>query len=132
VVVGGNVTIVTRKKKRRRLLMRRKRTLDPNIVIDYKKADVIKRFITERGKIIPRRVSGATAEQQRAITIAVKRARFLALIPYSVSHEVERGFSGEMTAVAQTFSVSSLKSRRPERSSEDVEGLDEIDDENEG
>jgi hypothetical protein len=37
-----------------------------------------------------------------------------------------------MTAVAQTFSVSSLKSRRPERSSEDVEGLDEIDDENEG
>jgi len=114
------VSIVTRKKKRRRLLMRRKRTLDPNIVIDYKKPDVIKRFITERGKIIPRRISGATAEQQRAITIAVKRARFLSLIPYSVSHEVERGFSGEMTAVAQTFSVSSLKSRRPEREAEDV------------
>jgi small subunit ribosomal protein S18 len=126
------VTIVTRKKKRRRLLMRRKRTLDPNIVIDYKKADVIKRFITERGKIIPRRVSGATAEQQRAITVAVKRARFLALIPYSLSHEVERGFSGEMTSVAQTFSVGSLKSRRPERAAEEVadeaEDSEEIED----
>ncbi len=120
------MTIVTRKKKRRRLLMRRKRTLDPNIVIDYKKADVIKRFITERGKIIPRRVSGATAEQQRAITVAVKRARFLALIPYSLSHEVERGFSGEMTSVAQTFSVGSLKSRRPERATEEV--VDEAED----
>ncbi len=120
------MTIVTRKKKRRRLLMRRKRTLDPNIVIDYKKADVIKRFITERGKIIPRRVSGATAEQQRAITVAVKRARFLALIPYSLSHEVERGFSGEMTSVAQTFSVGSLKSRRPERAAEEV--VDEAED----
>ncbi len=126
------MTIVTRKKKRRRLLMRRKRTLDPNIVIDYKKADVIKRFITERGKIIPRRVSGATAEQQRAITVAVKRARFLALIPYSLSHEVERGFSGEMTSVAQTFSVGSLKSRRPERAAEEVvddaEDSEEIED----
>lgn len=126
------MTIVTRKKKRRRLLMRRKRTLDPNIVIDYKKADVIKRFITERGKIIPRRVSGATAEQQRAITVAVKRARFLALIPYSLSHEVERGFSGEMSSVAQTFSVGSLKSRRPERAAEEVvddaEDSEEIED----
>ena len=87
------------RKKRRRILMRRKRTLDPNIVIDYKKPDGLKRFITDRGKIIPRRISGATSEQQRAITTAIKRARYLGLLPYSVAHRPERGFAGEMAAV---------------------------------
>ena len=86
------------RKKKRRLLMRRKRTLDPTITIDFKKPDVLKRFITDRGKIIPRRISGATSMQQREITKAVKRARYLALIPYSVAHRPERGFAGEMAA----------------------------------
>jgi small subunit ribosomal protein S18 len=86
------------KKKRRRFMLRRKRTLDPSIPIDYKKPDTLKRFITDRGKIIPRRISGATAAQQRDITIAVKRARYLSLLPSSVSHRPERGFSGEMAA----------------------------------
>ena len=75
------------KKKRRRLMMRRKRTLDASVEIDYKNPDTLKRFITDRGKIIPRRISGATASQQRKITTAVKRARFLALIPLSVAHK---------------------------------------------
>ncbi|TWW12322.1 hypothetical protein E3A20_02010 [Planctomyces bekefii] len=92
--LGAPVT----KKKRRRFMMRRKRTLDPTIAIDFKKPDSLKRFITERGKIIPRRISGATASQQRAITVAIKRARYLALLPSSVSHRPERGFAGEMAA----------------------------------
>ena len=88
----------TTKKKRRRFMLRRKRTLDPTIVIDYKKPDTLKRFITDRGKIIPRRISGATASQQHDITVAIKRARYLSLLPSSVSHRPERGFSGEMAA----------------------------------
>jgi len=86
------------KKKRRRFMLRRKRTLDPSIAIDFKKPDTLKRFITDRGKIIPRRISGATASQQRAITTAIKRARYLSLLPYAVTHRPERGFAGEMTA----------------------------------
>lgn len=99
------------KKKRRRFLMRRKRTLDPSLIIDYKNPEVLKRFITDRGKIIPRRISGATALQQRKITLAIKRARFLALIPSSAAHEVERGFAGEMQTVAQAFAAASLRGR---------------------
>jgi small subunit ribosomal protein S18 len=99
------------KKKRRRLLLRRKRMLDPTIVIDYKKPDTLKRFVTDRGKIIPRRISGATAAQQRAITVEIKRARYLALIPYSVAHRPERGFSGEMAAA----NAGMLRDARPGR-----------------
>jgi len=58
-------------RKKKRLLTRRKRTLDPYTVVDYKSPDILKRFITDRGKIIPRRISGATAKQQRAICKAV-------------------------------------------------------------
>ena len=92
-------------KRKRRLMSRRKRTLDPSIVIDYKKPDTLKRFISERGKIIPRRISGATAKQQRVISEAIKRARFLALIPLSVAHRTERGFAGEMSAAAAAMSA---------------------------
>ncbi len=86
-------------KKKRRLSMRRKRALDPSTVIDYKKPDLLRRFITDRGKIIPRRISGATAKQQRLICQAIKRARFLSLIPCSSAHLQERGFLGEIAAV---------------------------------
>lgn len=108
-----------RRKKRRRLMVRRKRTLDPALEIDYKNPDTLKRFITDRGKIIPRRISGATNAQQHAITIAVKRARFLSLIPYGVSHRKERGFAGEMTAIAQTFAATAFKARRDGRGRDD-------------
>ncbi|MEE9543464.1 MAG: 30S ribosomal protein S18 [Thermodesulfobacteriota bacterium] len=53
--------------------------------IDYKDTRGLKYFITERGKIIPRRISGNCAKHQRLISIAVKRARNIALIPYVVS-----------------------------------------------
>jgi small subunit ribosomal protein S18 len=93
--------------------MRRKRTIDPTLVVDYKNPDILKRFITDRGKIIPRRISGATASQQRAITVSIKRARFLGLLPYSVAHRTERGFAGEMQLAAQTFSAGGYRSRGP-------------------
>lgn len=50
--------------------------------IDYKDTDLLKRFISERGKILPRRVTGTSAKYQRQLTIAIKRARQIALLPY--------------------------------------------------
>ena len=50
--------------------------------IDWKDADFLERFIPERGKIMPRRISGVTAKDQRRIARAIKRARTMALIPY--------------------------------------------------
>ena len=55
---------------------------DANKAIDYKDVDTLKHYVTERGKILPRRVTGACAMHQRAITTAVKRARIIALLPY--------------------------------------------------
>ena len=53
-----------------------------NLVIDYKDVPRLRRFLSDRAKIIPRRVTGTCARHQRQLTIAVKRARHLALIPY--------------------------------------------------
>ncbi|MBM7618858.1 30S ribosomal protein S18 [Bacillus haimaensis] len=50
--------------------------------IDYKDIDVLKKFVSERGKILPRRVTGTSAKYQRKLTIAIKRARQMALLPY--------------------------------------------------
>lgn len=55
---------------------------DKGKTIDYKDVDTLKQYISERGKILPRRVTGACAKHQRDITVAVKRARHIALIPY--------------------------------------------------
>jgi len=51
--------------------------------IDYKDVNRLKKYITERGKIIPRRISGNCAKHQRELTNAIKRARQVALLPYS-------------------------------------------------
>ena len=51
--------------------------------IDYKDVNMLKRFISERGKILPRRITGNSAKAQRKLTIAIKRARHLALLPYT-------------------------------------------------
>jgi small subunit ribosomal protein S18 len=56
--------------------------IKPGDPIDYKDIDLLKKFITERGKILPRRLTGLTAQQQRDLTNAVKRARILALLPF--------------------------------------------------
>jgi small subunit ribosomal protein S18 len=50
--------------------------------IDYKDPDTLRRFITERGKILPRRITGTCAKHQRALALAIKRARILALLPF--------------------------------------------------
>ena len=51
-------------------------------VIDYKDTNKLKRYISERGKILPRRITGNCAKHQRALTVAIKRARHIALMPY--------------------------------------------------
>ncbi len=51
--------------------------------IDYKDINKLKKFVTERGKILPRRITGACASHQRQITTAIKRARHIALMPYA-------------------------------------------------
>ena len=55
---------------------------DTSLQIDYKEPKTLKYFITERGKIIPRRISGACAKHQRTLTNAIKCARAIALLPY--------------------------------------------------
>ena len=56
--------------------------IKPGDPIDYKDVDLLKKFITERGKILPRRLTGLTAKQQRDLTNAVKRSRIVALLPF--------------------------------------------------
>ncbi|ALS25823.1 30S ribosomal protein S18 [Paenibacillus cisolokensis] len=51
--------------------------------IDYKDTELLKKFISERGKILPRRVTGTSAKYQRLLTIAIKRSRQVALLPYT-------------------------------------------------
>jgi small subunit ribosomal protein S18 len=58
---------------------------DDKLEIDYKNASLLKYFITDRGKLVPRRLSGNCAKHQRAIAIAVNRARMIALMPFSVT-----------------------------------------------
>lgn len=58
----------------------------PNpVAIDYKDVRMLQRFISERGKIVPSRISAVSTKKQRELAVAIKRARFLALIPYVVS-----------------------------------------------
>ena len=56
--------------------------IKPGDPIDYKDPDLLKKFITERGKLLPRRMTGLTAKQQRDLTNSVKRARIMALLPF--------------------------------------------------
>ena len=71
---------------RRRPMHRRRKVCvfcsDENQKIDYKDANLLRKYISERGKILPRRITGNCAKHQRELTVAVKRARQVALIPY--------------------------------------------------
>ena len=72
-------------KRKKRVFHRRKVCrfcADSSLVIDYKDPKALRYFITERGKIIPRRISGSCATHQRKLTHAIKRARTIALLPY--------------------------------------------------
>ena len=55
--------------------------------VDYKDLELLKSFITESGKIVPARITGTKAKYQRQLTKAIKRSRFLALMPYTDSHQ---------------------------------------------
>ena len=75
----------TGRPRKKRIFHRRKVCrfcADANIDIDYKDAKSLRHFITERGKIIPRRISGTCAKHQRSLTLAIKRARAIALLPF--------------------------------------------------
>ena len=72
---------------KRRVVRRRKKVCvfcadKTNAGIDYKDVNKLKRYVSERGKILPRRITGNCAKHQRALTVAVKRARHVALMPY--------------------------------------------------
>ena len=72
---------------KRRPMRRRKKVCvfcgDKNGTIDYKDVNKLKRYVSERGKILPRRITGNCAKHQRALTVAIKRARHIALMPYT-------------------------------------------------
>ncbi len=55
--------------------------------IDYKDIDTLKNYITETGKIVPSRITGTNAKYQRQLATAIKRARYLALLPYTDQHD---------------------------------------------
>ena len=55
---------------------------EPGVVVDYKNTKLLKKFITERGRINPRRMTFVSAKKQRELALAIKRARFLALLPF--------------------------------------------------
>lgn len=72
-------------------MLNQKQKLSPlsiNQKIDYKDIDLLKLFITEQGKILPRRATGVTVQQQRQIAKAIKRARILSLLPFVASNEL--------------------------------------------
>ena len=56
--------------------------------IDYKDLNTLRQYVTENGKIVPSRITGTKAKYQRMLQVAIKRARFLALIPYTDNHDV--------------------------------------------
>lgn len=64
---------------------------DKNIAIDYKQADMLRRFVSEDGKIRPRRQTGTCARHQRALAQAIKQARHIALLPYTGEHLSDMG-----------------------------------------
>lgn len=56
---------------------------DTNFVLDYKNFEIMKKFVNDKGKILPRRTTGACSKHQRDITLAIKRARQIAVLPYT-------------------------------------------------
>jgi small subunit ribosomal protein S18 len=56
--------------------------IKPGDPIDYKDVELLRKFVTERGKLLPRRITGLTAKQQRDVTLSIKRSRQIALMPF--------------------------------------------------
>jgi small subunit ribosomal protein S18 len=78
-----------RKSKKKGMFQRRKVCrfcADKNVVIDYKEPKTLRLFISETGKMTPRRISGTCAKHQRKLAVEIKRARHIASLPYAASH----------------------------------------------
>ena len=91
--VKGRLRAAARKKarkaKKKGMFQRRKVCrfcTDKGAVLDYKEAKTLRLFITETGKMTPRRISGTCSKHQRQLAVCIKRARHLALLPYAPSH----------------------------------------------
>ena len=63
-------------------------TAEKVIEIDYKDLNTLRQYVTENGKIVPSRITGTKARYQRQLATAIKRARFLALLPYTDNHDI--------------------------------------------
>jgi small subunit ribosomal protein S18 len=79
---GDDRDVPWRRRGRRRVC---RYCADRALTIDYKDPQSLRYFVTERGKIVPRRISGACANHQREITQAIKRARLIALLPFTMN-----------------------------------------------
>jgi len=90
--MAANAHHTHRKPKRKKRIYHRRKVCrfcaDTSMAINYKDPKALKYFLTERGKIIPRRISGSCAKHQRQLTHAIKRARTIALLPYVGSVEL--------------------------------------------
>ena len=84
---AAKVKSAAKKKKKKKKLQTKvcRLTVDRVVHIDYKDVGLLKHYVTERGKIIPRRITGATAKHQRMLTRAIKLARSAALLPFSAN-----------------------------------------------
>lgn len=82
----------TNRLKRRRIYVRKKVCrfcADKTLTIDYKDSQMLKHFITERGKILSSRITGTCAKHQRHLTTAIKQARIMALLPFTSAHALK-------------------------------------------
>ncbi|HEY8364206.1 MAG TPA: 30S ribosomal protein S18 [Haloplasmataceae bacterium] len=71
------------KGRRRKVCIFCTQTKDKPVTIDYKNVELLRKYVSDRGKILPRRVMGTCSKHQRELTIAIKRARHLALLPFT-------------------------------------------------
>jgi small subunit ribosomal protein S18 len=79
-------------KRKRKGFQRRKVCpfcVNTTMIIDYKSPEILRKFVTERGRIVPRRISGVCAKHQRALTVEIKRARILALLPFTTANMIK-------------------------------------------
>lgn len=79
----GGLSVAVQKRRIRKRKKVCNFCIDKMNVIDYKDTNRLKKYVSERGKILPRRITGNCAKHQRALTIAIKRARHIALLPYT-------------------------------------------------
>ena len=85
---SARLKAAAKKKKKKKKVQSHKvsrLTTDRVVFIDYKDVGTLKHYVTERGKIIPRRITGNTAKHQRMITEAIKRARHIGLLPFTAN-----------------------------------------------